>query len=219
MKLLKHAAALALTGAVSLGAAQGADAAVILTFGQTLDGATITATRVGNSTTITGDDILVTVTQIAGPPGDVDAYFSLSATSVGDAIPLPGNNVLQSYSGTFSITSLMGGGGTNYLSGTFVDAVFGSGGALTMSASQPPGMVDFTSDVIVSLLEPKALSFSFADVSPLASIEDESIDSFTSSVSGTLSGTAPPDVPEPMTMTLLGIGLMGSAFVARRRRS
>ena len=109
--------------------------------------------------------------------------------------------------------------GINYLSGDFTDSVFGTGGALTMSASEPFNTVNFTSDVIEDLSSIRALSFSFADVSPLAHVEDETLASFQSSVAGTLSASLDEgDVPEPMTASLVGLGMLGAAIASRRRR-
>ena len=221
MKLLNHFALAAITAAVVAASARPADATVILTFGQAEDGPTITATAIGGATTIGGTNIPVTVSQIdAAVLTPLAAFLTLDATSTGAAVTV-GNSLLQSYAGNFSITSGLDATGTNYLSGEFTDSVFGAGAALTLSASEPWNTVTFTSDVITNLESIRALSFSFADVTPLAHVEDETLASFQSSVAGTLSANGddgPDELPEPMTMSLVGRGLLGSAVAARRRR-
>ena len=147
-----------------------ADASVLLIFGQTGTGDTVTGTRTGTSTTITSstsvdiDEIDATVVT------PILATFTLSATNSGPATS-SGGEITQHYNGTFSITN----GATNYLSGTFSDASFGSGGALTQSASNPSSTqsVSFTSNVIAPSLIgafDRAMSLSFTDVSPSAAI-------------------------------------------------
>src|SRR5580693_7582621 len=87
-----------------------ADAAVLLIFGQTGTGDTVSATRTGSSTTITSDTT-VDIDEIdAAVTTPISATFTLSATNTGPAT-LVGSEILQSYSGTFTITS----GATNYL--------------------------------------------------------------------------------------------------------
>jgi len=222
MKLFKHFALAAITAALAVASAQPAEATVILTFGQAEDGPTITGTAIAGVTTINGTNIPVTVSQIdAALLTPLAAYLTLDATSTGAVVSV-GNSLLQSYAGSFSITSGMDATGTNYLSGDFTDSVFGAGAALTLSASEPWNTVSFTSDVIANLESIRALSFSFADVTPLAHVEDETLASFQSSVAGTLSASigddGPDELPEPMTMSLLGLGLLGSAVASRRRR-
>ena len=176
-----------------------ADAAVLLIFGQTSAGDTVTGTRSGTSTTITSDT-QVQIDEIdATVVTPTLATFTLSATNSGLATPV-GSGVLQHYSGTFSITS----GATNYLSGTFSDAVFGSGGALTLSASNPSPTqsVSFTSNVIApSLISAfnRAASLSFTDVTPPAGITLGTLRGFSSDVSGDFSST----VPEPSTWAMM----------------
>ena len=214
----KLALAVTVSGGMLLSAVASAD--VILTFGQTSNTSAITGTEVGGVTTITASDQAVQITQIlAALVTPINAVLDLTAVSTGPAIVVSGK-LLQSYSGSFCITSAAGCGGTNYLSGTFIDAVFGDigGAALTLSAAQPPSTLTFTSSVITTLGTPRGMGFGFADVTPLVHVTDNSLASFHSSVSGTFSANGPLRTPEPATLGLLGLALGLMGFVKRRLR-
>jgi PEP-CTERM motif-containing protein len=191
----------------------GADAAVLLTFGQTHNGNSVTGTRVGTSDTITSDTT-VDIDEIDAPVvTPTSAIFTLTATNTGPAT-IVGSNIEQHYSGKFSITS----GATNYLSGTFSDAVFGSGGALTLSASNvtPGESVTFTSNVIApSLIAAfdRSASLSLTDVSPSAAIVLGTLNSFKSDVGGDFSAT----VPEPSTWAMMVLSFAALGYVGFRK--
>jgi PEP-CTERM motif len=190
-----------------------ADASVLLIFGQTSTGDTVVATRTGSSTTITAD-APVDITEIDAPVvTPTSATFTLSATNTSAAFTV-GADVVQRYAGSFSITN----GGVNYLSGTFSDAVFGSGGGLVLTASNPSPFqsVTFTSDVIApNLLNAfdRALSLGLTDVSPSAAIVAGTLRSFTSDVSGDFSST----VPEPSTWAMMLLGFAGLGYAGFRK--
>jgi hypothetical protein len=190
-----------------------ADAAVLLIFGQTGLGDTVTGTRAGTSTTITSDT-QVQIDEIdATVVTPTLATFTLSATNSGPATS-SGGEITQHYNGTFTITS----GATNFLSGTFSDAVFGSGGALTLSTSNPSPTqsVSFTSNVIAPDLISafnRAASLSFTDVTPSAAVVLGTLRGFSSDVSGDFSST----VPEPSTWAMMLLGFVGLGYAGYRR--
>ncbi len=198
-----------------------AGAAVILTFGQSGSGDTVSATVNGadTQTTITASAVPVTITQIiAGAVTPVGTTLNLSATSVGAATSFVVGGVTeysQAFSGNFSFTT----GGTNYLSGTFTDAVFGTGTGLTLTASNGTGgeSLSFNSNVIpaADLGDPLSLQLSFSNVTPPVGITGTTLSAFVSSIGGNASANP---VPEPSSMAIAGLGALGLIGYGLRRR-
>jgi PEP-CTERM motif len=197
-----------------------APAALLATIGQSVSAPTVFATDNGTTTHININSADISVTQqIEGSTPDV--FMDLHATSVGPAsTALGGIFVAQSFDGNFCLTSGPSCSGTDLLSGTFTDAVFGAGHSLTVSASEPPGTVAFHSDVIKAsfLTPPNALSLSFVNVIPSVHEHIDTLGAFEASISGNFSSTAAA-VPEPASLALLGVGLLGLALTSRKRRS
>jgi hypothetical protein len=225
---------LAATAVAALAIAVPATATTIITFGQISGANTVTGIANVFGTHLSGNNIGVTITEIDSgavtPP--TPAFLDLAADSTSGATT-PGNAVVQHFDGSFSITALPGDTGTNYLSGSFADGIFGikGGTGLTLTADAL-----FTSDVIGDLSAPRNLSFSFTNVTPKVSVSNtqsansldcgppfstvgcndtgETISSFNASVSGNASAAA----PEPMSIALFGSGLIGLGATIRRRR-
>ena len=211
-------------GAAIIGAlaAAPAHATPILVFGEAGIGTPVTGTATGSSTTIGTTDALINISGIDAPLGNnIPAYLTFSTTSTDLATVGTNGNVIQNYSGTFSIYSGMGRTGTDYLSGTFTDLFQAVNDSATLLASTPPASaVTFTSSVIPAsaLGVDRAVSLSFVSVTPgiTSPTATDTIPSFTAAISGNFSAN-PVLVPEPVSLTLLGAGLVAIGFVRRKR--
>jgi hypothetical protein len=206
-----------LLAATAITLALPASATLVLNFGQISGSNTIVATTnlADTQTTISGTDVVINVTQdLGGFLGP--AILNLSATSVDPAVAI-GSSVLQHYAGSWQITSGPGGTGTNYLSGTFTDALFGTGPSLTLSVGAPPDTITTSSDQIpsIDLGLPEAISLSFTNVLPPVSITGTTLAAFSSGIAGNFSATP---VGEPGAFALLGVGLLGLGMVRQVRR-
>jgi hypothetical protein len=204
-------------------AAATSQAATIMTFSQygTADIVSAVANVAGTATTISvvnGPVVIGSIDASVIPP--LTAFLSLVANSDDAAIRV-GKVLLQNYTGSFSITSGPNGTGTNYLSGTFDDEVTGKSSSLSLVASDPDDDVAFSSSVIDSsqLQQPDAISFSFTNVTPPATLNNQTLASFVANISGNFSADPPVVVSEPASALLFGVGLIGVGLIRRRRHA
>lgn len=206
------------TAIVALALASPANAVPVIQFAQTSNANTVTATENGGNTatTIAASNVVVNVSQNLGGLLGLE-FFNLNATSIDNAVPA-GTGALQHYAGSFSITSQINGGGINLLSGTFSDAALGVGSSLTMAIGSPPDLLSLTSSLIpaAELVNPTAVAFSLTNVLPPIAIIGNSLQSFTATVSGNASAS-PLAVPEPTSLALMGVGLLGLTLLRRRK--
>jgi hypothetical protein len=214
------------------------EAAVILVIGQTSPNNTITLTNngaggnVAGSETLTGTNVAVLITASFNniiAPG-TPAFLNLSASNTGTPATIAFPNISEQFAGTFSITSLPGGGGTNFLSGTFMDAfsgVLGATGAAAVTVGSPPESITFTSGVGLPTDPPKGVAFSFTDLAPPLAFTGISgvnasvggLGETTMSVAGDFNA-AQAAVPESSTLllsSLVGLGFIGYGLTQRRK--
>jgi hypothetical protein len=220
-----------------LGASVAAQAApvTIAAFGQptgAANGLTLAPIAGDTASTLTMTDVAVMFTAYAGGPV-ITGIMDLTANSVSQAVSLL-NQVGQAFSGSFCITSQNGCQGTNFISGTFTDAAFGTNGGtdLTVNVSDPTETLVLSSSLIPAsqLGTPNAFSLSLVTGSGplgiLGSGSTTTLGNTTLGSDGSITYFATGDVsasdapaPEPASIALLGVGLLGVCFVSSRKRS
>jgi len=201
--------------------AASANAGQIINFAQVGNASDVTATDTAGVTTIDITGAAVTVSAIdalSSIPAPISAIVSLAATSIDTAINV-GSSILQHYSGTFSVTTAVGG--INLLSGSFTDAAFGAGGGpgLVVNVNNPPDTLNLNSAAIPAseLNAPSSLNFGFTALTSPLVITGGSIGSFGAAFIGNASATPAAATPEPASLAVLGVGLLGLTMIRRSR--
>jgi hypothetical protein len=211
-----------------------ADAEVVdrslFAFGDSDTGPNVTATQIGNVTTIRSVNTPVPIEIAIGDPLAVEGIYNLTATSVGAATQLftPGE-FIEDYTGSFSVTGV---GGFNYLSGTFSEPLIGidaSANVINENQAQisqlglNKGSWSFTSDIsgLASSLneDDQSIYFlAFFNASNIG-ITDGTFSSFTANGSGAFetSGPAVVAAPEPSTWAMMLIGFVGLGYAGLRK--
>jgi len=148
--------------------------------------------------------------------------MTFSAISV-DAATGIGPALLQHYTGSFCIASGVNCTGTVDLQGSFTDAAFGlqSGPQLSINVANPPDALSLSSGLINPslLLAPSSFTLSLSNIPtpPGLHIQGTTIAPFTASFSGVASASAAA-VPEPLSLAIMGTGLLGLGMVRRNRK-
>jgi len=225
---------LAFVSLASLAMATAADAAAILQFTQQNTNLTpFVFTQSGSTTTITstgagvqnGTWIPVSVVLGSGGPAQ-NAFMAITSpiTSGGPATNTAGTINQDSYTGriefNFAPSSTPASNilTVNFNSGLVSGAA--GGGSPTLSASQPPGSVTYTSvlfPTLVAGLNANNFSLSFSGLTPGLTVTSGTIGSGNASGSGTFSGSV---VPEPASVVMMGFSVVaGLGFYGLRRRS
>ena len=91
---------------------------------------------------------------------------------------------------------------------------------MVVNVNNPPDTLTLTSSVLpaADLLPPSTFGLTFANLTPVLHIDGATIAAFTADFSGTVSANTV-EAYEPRSLALMGVGLLGLTFIAKRRRN
>ena len=198
----------------------------ILTFGNNTPNQFLAVDN-GNGTTTLSTTSNINITQIIAGSLDPNALFTFTATSTEDAqLLLGGTIVSQRFAGSFSITNQANT--IDYLSGTFGAALefggTGATGAVLTANSFPQSPPLVLSSDLMTLVNPESFALALSNIVPplgvntylVGGVSHTTIANFAASYAGSADANIAA-VPEPATLTMLGLGLCGVAGKLRRR--
>jgi len=225
MKLISTRAILAL-GSVLVASATSAQAATfdIGSFSSQSGFYSYIAGSLNGSTTGPFEFSADAIALLGAPSGlFANATLTVDADATGNVQPTGFfNTYAQLFAGSIAVMD----GGTNLLTMSFTNgALFGviPGGtqASLVGSSAAGTVITYTSDVFDAsgLVDPEAFNFVLTPTTPALTINGNNFSNFVAPDAANFSTSVnDSSVPEPMTMSLLGVGLLG-AGLARRRRS
>lgn len=192
------------------------------------------STLTGSTTKIVGTNIQVTIGTLHDSAVNLSGFLNFTLTSVGQAT-LAGGMVSQEFTGSFTVSSLVGGGGTNYLTGTGLDGILSGSNTGATSHTQTfafnlSGNPTFTSTdpTLAALFASSPLETNYGNIKftvnalPPGGFYNSTVKSYKSFTGNTTQGTFNTDVtvvPEPSSIALMGLGVIGLALAARRKRA
>jgi hypothetical protein len=174
----------------------------------------------GNTATLSAS-VGVTFNFTAGPDMGqtfTNATLTMTATTSNSVIKF-GGSFFENFSNTEMLT-VTSSHGDNLLTATFTGEFIGGTTTASLTGSTPTNIVTFSSGVLgpnaFAQSTAQAIALQFSGITPSLTSSGNFLQAFTAAGTGSFSATS--IVPEPASITLLGLGLLAYPICASRRR-